>query len=121
MNSEGCSALGRVYHQECFKCSTCKQHLGERFFTTGQEPSCEDCFQELHCPKCGICDKPVSSEGVVIKDRKEEVFHSECLKCVKCSEPLEGKFFTLDGDIICEKCIAKEVKPCNIHQILVNN
>ena len=121
MNSEGCSALGRVYHQECFKCSTCKQNLGERFFSTGQEPSCEDCFQELHCTKCGICEGPVSSEGVVLEDRREEVFHLECLTCVKCSHPLDGKFFTLDGELICEKCIAKEVRTSNIYHICVNN
>ena len=59
--------------------------------------------------------------GVTLKDKKEDVFHSECLTCVKCSDPLDGKFFTLDRDIICEKCIAKEVKTGNIYQIFVKN
>ena len=121
MFSEGCSALGKVYHPECFKCSTCQQKLGEKFFTNGDEPSCEECFQNLHCPKCGICEGPVTTEGVVLKDKKEEVFHAECLQCVKCSEPLEGKFFTMEGEIICEKCIAKEVKIDNIDNFHVNN
>ena len=121
MFSEGCSAIGRVYHPECFKCSTCQAILGERFFTTGEEPSCEECFQNLHSPKCGICEGPVISDGVVLKDKKNDVFHSECLKCVKCSQPLDGKFFTMEGEIICEKCIAKEVKTTKIHHICMNN
>ena len=114
MYSEGCSALGRVYHQECFKCFSCQGSLGETFFTNGEEPNCEDCFKNFHCPKCGICKEPVSSNGVVIEDSKDDVFHSKCLKCAKCSHPPEGKFFTMDGEIICEKCIAKEVTARNI-------
>lgn len=121
MNSGGCSALGRLYHQECFKCFTCQKPLGEKFFTTGSEqPSCEECFQKLHCPKCGICNQPVSSEGVVIKDKEEDVFHSDCLKCSKCFNPPEGKFFTMDEEIICEGCIAKEVTKLNIDKVFMN-
>ena len=109
MYSEGCSALGRVYHEGCFKCSKCNTNLGEKFFTNGDEPCCEECFQTYHSPKCGICHLPVSSDGVELKDNNESVFHSQCLKCSKCSHPLDGKFFSMEDESICENCIAKGV------------
>ena len=43
--SGGCSALGKTFHKECFKCSNCKEKLENRFFSAEDKPFCERCYK----------------------------------------------------------------------------
>merc|ERR1719341_2185826 len=49
---DGCSALGRSYHQACFCCSGCGLQLERKFFTQDDLPVCEDCYKASNCPTC---------------------------------------------------------------------
>jgi len=69
---------------------------------------CENCYKEKTFPKCTSCGKMVDGESVVIKGSEEKVFHKECVTCTKCSEPIEGKYFVEDGNMICHGCLEKE-------------
>ena len=38
---EGCTAFGKVYHKECFKCCVCKKRIDGKFFEKNGKPYCE--------------------------------------------------------------------------------
>ena len=41
---EGCTAFGKVYHKECFKCCGCKKRIDGKFFERNGKPYCEKCY-----------------------------------------------------------------------------
>ena len=41
----GCTANGKTYHQQCFKCSNCRNILQDKFFTADDQPLCELCYK----------------------------------------------------------------------------
>ena len=40
VTDEGCTAFGKFYHKECFKCCVCKQKISGKFFERGGKPYC---------------------------------------------------------------------------------
>jgi len=94
-------ALGKSYHPEHFACGNCKQPLGTRnFYEQNGTPFCERCFQELYCPKCGHCDKPVLDRCITALGKKWHVDHFICTQCLK---PFgAGNFYEKDGRPYCE-------------------
>jgi len=94
-------AMGKTYHPEHFVCGSCKQVLGTRnFYEQNGMPHCERCFQELYCPKCAHCDKPVLDRCITALGKKWHVEHFICTQCLK---PFAGgNFFERDGRPYCE-------------------
>jgi len=94
-------AVGKTYHPEHFVCGNCKQPLGTRnFYEQNGIPYCERCFQELYCPKCAHCDKPVLDRCITALGKKWHVEHFICTQCLK---PFAGgNFFERDGRPYCE-------------------
>jgi len=116
VESGGCTAVGKTYHKECFKCSNCKTVLQAKFFTEGDKPMCEYCYKELTCPLCCLCGKLVDGDGVKMKG-EEKVYHTHCLTCSYCTNTIEGKFFTIDGQVVCGACARGgqvEEKNCDV-------
>jgi hypothetical protein len=42
---EGCTAFGKVYHKECFKCCVCKKKIDGKFFEKNGKPYCSKDFE----------------------------------------------------------------------------
>jgi len=119
----GCTANGKTYHQQCFKCSNCRNILQDKFFTADDQPLCELCYKELTCPTCEVCGDLVDGDGVVMKEeekldkekkevgmKEERVYHSHCLTCSYCTNTIQGKFYTQSGKIVCGGCAATQVE-----------
>jgi len=94
-------ALGKTYHPEHFTCGNCREPLGTRnFFEQNGTAYCENCFQELYCPKCAHCDKPVLDRCITALGKKWHVEHFICTQCLK---PFAGgNFFERDSRPYCE-------------------
>ena len=41
IKEDGCTAFGKVYHKECFKCCVCKRRIDGKFFQKNGKPYCE--------------------------------------------------------------------------------
>jgi len=108
---EGCSALGRTYHQTCFCCSGCGVQLERKFFTHDDLPVCEDCYKAATCPTCPVCGLLVAGDGIILRGVKGDeqgdgrTFHTECLNCDDCGANVAGgAVFTRGDHILCGQC-----------------
>ena len=45
MTVEGCTAFGKVYHKECFKCCVCRKRIDGKFFEKNGKPYCSKDFE----------------------------------------------------------------------------
>jgi len=94
-------ALGKTYHPEHFTCGNCKQSLGTRtFYEQNGQPHCENCFQDMYCPRCAHCDKAVVDRCITALGKKWHVEHFICTQCLKPFP--NGTFFERDGRPYCE-------------------
>ena len=48
---------------------------------------------------------------------EEKVYHTHCLTCSYCTNTIEGKFFTIDGQVVCGACArgGQVGKSCMLH------
>jgi len=94
-------ALGKAFHPEHFTCGNCRTPLGTKsFYEHNGSPHCENCYQELFCPKCAHCDKPVLDRCITALGKKWHVDHFICTQCLK---PFQGgNFYERDGRPYCE-------------------
>jgi len=94
-------ALGKSFHPEHFTCGNCRTPLGTKsFYEHNSSPHCENCYQELFCPKCAHCDKPVLDRCITALGKKWHVDHFICTQCLK---PFQGgNFYERDGRPYCE-------------------
>jgi len=106
---EGCSALGRSYHQTCFCCSGCGLQLERKFFTHDDLPVCEDCYKEPS-KECGRCGEKIVGDCLLSGNTH---YHHHCMKCAVCEEGLRGTYFTYMDQLICEKCYRETQKQCS--------
>ena len=124
---DGCTAFGKVYHKECFKCCVCKKRIDGKFFEKGGKPYCakdwevsvqlefawfcNNPWQELkftffffHSQKvteeCCVCKQPIKGDCI---ESGKKFYHPLCMRCIVCGEALRGQYFTYQGDPICEK------------------
>lgn len=96
------TALGKTYHVECFICGSCHKPIGtSNFYEHKSDVLCEPCYQNICCPKCAVCTKPILDRCVQALNKK---YHVECFVCVQCLKPFpDGRFFERDGKPYCEK------------------
>jgi len=109
VQSGGCTANGRTFHKECFKCSNCKKMLEEKFFTAEAEPLCENCYK-VEDKTCDVCSRAIAGDCLMSKGKH---FHQDCMKCSVCGEVLSGTYFTAMDKLICEKDYKETAKSCS--------
>jgi len=90
------NALGNTYHQNCFKCSRCKQP-----FPTGDKITWNAYDKECLCAKC--------IQIPVVSSHTPDGFGPRIkydIRCTKCGDTLEGEeeFFAQGEDIWHSRC-----------------
>ena len=63
---------------------------------------------QKYLEKCTKCDKVIENETVRPKGSGKP-YHTDCFCCVKCEQPLQGKYFTNETGMICENCFAVSI------------
>jgi len=109
VESGGCSANGKTYHQQCFKCNNCSNILQDKFFTADDQTLCELCYK-VENKICDMCDKTIEGDCLMSKGKH---FHEECMKCSVCGEGLRGTYFTYMDKLICEKDYQETQQSCS--------
>jgi len=91
----GCSAMGRLYHVQCFACSQCSTLLlGQPFYGgSDNKPLCQTCYTNT-LEKCCKCSKPILDR---ILRATGKPYHPSCFTCVVCQKSLDGIPFTVDA------------------------
>ncbi|CAG4946887.1 unnamed protein product [Colias eurytheme] len=92
--SSGCTAMGNMYHVQCFRCEHCNTNLqGNPFYDVDGQPYCEaDYYETLE--KCSVCNKPILDR---ILRATGKPYHPTCFTCVVCGKSLDGIPFTVDA------------------------
>ncbi|XP_054168729.1 actin-binding LIM protein 2-like [Oppia nitens] len=112
VEGEVVTALGNTYHQNCFRCSRCKQPFptGDKVTWNGRECLCAKCVQipvvssqtpDGINPKCSACDEDINEGQALIALDKQ--WHIWCFKCESCKSVLHGEYMSKDGKVYCEK------------------
>jgi len=106
------SVVGEIhFHPKCFVCADCKNPLGTaKYYIIGGKNYCEQCRYK-YLEKCTKCDKVIENETVRPKGSGKP-YHTDCFCCVKCEQPLQGKYFTNETGMICENCFAASREKC---------
>lgn len=105
----GCEASGRVYHQACFKCSTCLQVIQDRYFVREEQPVCANCYK-VEGVHCGVCKEIVEGDCLTSNGA---TFHAKCMKCSECGNVLKGRYFSYKDKLICEADYQKTEINCH--------
>ncbi|OWR53001.1 lipoma-preferred partner homolog [Danaus plexippus] len=92
--SSGCTAMGNMYHIQCFSCHRCNVNLrGKPFYAVEGNPYCETDYYET-LEKCSVCENPILDR---ILRATGKPYHPSCFTCVVCGKSLEGIPFTVDA------------------------
>lgn len=92
--SSGCTAMGNMYHIQCFRCHSCNINLqGKPFYAVEGNPYCEVDYRET-LEKCSVCNNPILDR---ILRATGKPYHPTCFTCVVCGKSLDGIPFTVDA------------------------
>lgn len=105
---EGCTAFGKVYHKECFKCCVCKKRIDGKFFEKNGKPYCAKDYEKV-VEECCVCKQPIKGDCI---ESDKKYYHPGCMKCFVCGEALRGTYFTYKGEPICEKDYMSRAEKC---------
>ena len=101
IKGETVSALGGKYHKGCFTCVSCdKKFTGKSFYVYDGQPVCRYHFHKMNNTICKNCNEPIEGQCI---DVVEGRYHPECFKCCECHELLNMIYYSLQGNIYCEK------------------
>eukprot|EP00871_Galdieria_phlegrea_P003459 jgi/Galph1/4113/GphlegSOOS_G2775.1 len=94
LTSSYVTALGKLFHSECFRCFRCSKVLvtsGDgRFRHDNGKPYCHNCYASWVAPRCAKCLQPILE--TVTKAMKQN-WHPQCLICTQCNTPLSTTFY----------------------------
>lgn len=109
ITSDTVKALGRLYHVECFTCSTCNKPIKPPwFYEKHGKPYCGEDFARDHAPKCTACQEPIVDDYLSALSNK---WHPNCFLCRNCKKPIkEKKFYVVDHVQMCTACMNKRRK-----------
>ena len=121
------SALGKIYHAECFRCVACHKTINsnERFNSTigddgEKHPLHQQCYAELYGLHCSVCRQTMESDSTGrVSYMKHPFFDNEYMcpkhaqdsirRCTGCFrfEPMGSPFANLsDADrCVCDSCL----------------
>ncbi|KAI8039587.1 paxillin homolog 1 [Drosophila gunungcola] len=97
------SAVGRKWHERCFRCVSCSKPLiSSSFFDINGYLFCKKHFREQFSPRCAACGEPIEDRAVVALATK---WHVECFRCFICRQRIiTGGFRIHKGQPICLAC-----------------
>ncbi|CAF1433490.1 unnamed protein product [Adineta steineri] len=93
------------YHQDCFRCSTCRQPIKQAFYNLdNDEYRCSDCQKKLETIiKCIRCSQPINDGSYI--EYKNDPVHANCFTCFRCSQPLGNMLYVEhDNQPYCVPC-----------------
>ncbi|GAV03847.1 hypothetical protein RvY_14221-2 [Ramazzottius varieornatus] len=104
------TALGKVWHMECFRCGTCQTPLRTQpFFEKNGRAFCEKDYYEQFAMKCARCHAAIKDTCFTALD---QTWHPECFCCARCNAPFgEHSFHEREGRPFCEQCYLKTFAP----------
>ena len=96
---------GNAYHSSCFTCVHCDEPLAGKPFTKHEgETVCQACYRKKLAKRCDNCESLIEG-SVKFVTYGEKFYHRECFTCSKCSKPLAGEKFRLNGaQKVCIAC-----------------
>lgn len=110
LTDDGCTAFGKVFHKECFRCTGCKKKLDGKFFSKDEKAYCAACYK-ANQEQCCVCKQKIVGDCVV---NNNDHYHPECMKCHICDEPLKGSYFFFQNKPICEKDFKETQQSCSV-------
>ena len=76
LTEEGCTAFGKVFHKECFRCHGCKKKLDGKFHSKDENAYCTKCFKSTQ-EQCCVCKEKIVGDCVV---NNKTYYHPDCMK-----------------------------------------
>lgn len=117
-NSELIRWQGLIFHDNCFKCAICHQHISTKEGThvTNGLPICQLCYkQKAHI--CLMCNESVALEKdcKYLSRGKAYYIHKACAVCNECNGKLTKENFVFEQNTaICKQCWHKSLtRECN--------
>jgi hypothetical protein len=110
LTDDGCTAFGKVFHKECFRCHGCKKKLDGKFFSKDDNAYCAKCHKASQ-EQCSVCKEKIVGDCVV---NNNTYYHPGCMKCHVCEEPLKNSYFFFQNKPICEKDFKETQQVCSV-------
>ncbi|NP_001090425.2 transforming growth factor beta-1-induced transcript 1 protein [Xenopus laevis] len=100
------SALGGLWHPQCFVCHVCHTpFINGSFFEHEGLPLCETHYHSRRGSLCAGCEQPITGRCVTAMGKK---FHPQHLNCTFCLRQLnKGTFREHDEKPYCQACYAR--------------
>ena len=91
------TALGKVWHADCFVCCLCGRPIREdKFKTDNGKPQHINCKLGDTEVVCFGCKRPITTGDII--NALGEVWHADCFKCHLCGIRIMGEKFAREGD-----------------------
>ncbi|CAL4085468.1 unnamed protein product, partial [Meganyctiphanes norvegica] len=105
------SALGKDWHTDCFRCSSCDEALNSWYFEKDGLLFCKGDYWKTYGEACQDCGEIITGPVMVAGDHK---FHPECFKCTSCSAFIgDGESYALveRSKLYCGLCYKRQMQP----------
>lgn len=110
LTEEGCTAFGKVFHKECFRCHGCRKKLDGKFHAKDDQAYCAKCFKASQ-EQCCVCRQKIVGDCVV---NNNTYYHPDCMKCHVCDEPLRHSYHFFQNKPICERDFKETQQHCSV-------
>lgn len=122
LNDDGISALGSVFHVDCFVCTHCEKAFREQpYYVRSGRAYCKSDYLSLFAKS--VCAGCMGSfrKGDVAMEAVNKMWHPEHFACESCSRPfdLEETYYDKDGKPYCTSCNERLFLTCPSCQLPV--